>query len=91
MAPSLLSRALGKGKIWVPDPTSSAGAQGRSVPFREDIVKSTIRTTVSVANGHPSVLPPLEMINGKVSCPLSPEILPRVRISMRNGMEYVDP
>ena len=34
------------------------GAYGRNVPFREDIIESVIRTTVSVANGHPLV-PPL--------------------------------
>ena len=74
-----LSRALGRGQSWALDPTSSAGTQGRSVPFREDIVKSVIRSTVLVANGHPSVPPPLEMVNGDGSQPSSPETLPRIR------------
>ena len=58
-----LSRALGRGRSWVPDPASSADAQGRSVPFRQDIVKLVIRSTISVANNHPLVPPPLEMVN----------------------------
>ena len=82
-----LWRTLGRGWSQVPDPASSAGNQDRNVPFREDIVESVIRTTVSVANGHPLVPPPFEMANGNESQPSSHETLPRVRISVRNGME----
>ena len=46
------------------NPVFSVGAYGRNVPFREDIVELVNRTTVSVANSHPSVLPPLEMVSG---------------------------
>ena len=34
-----------------------------NVPFREDVVESAIRTTVSVASGCPLVLDPLETID----------------------------
>ena len=47
VTPPLL-RALGRGQSQVPDPASSAGAQDRSVPFREDIAESVI-------SGHHSV------------------------------------
>ena len=83
-------RALGRGQSQVLDLASSVGTQGRNVPFREDIVESVIRTSVSVANDHPLVPPPLEMVNGNESQPSSPETFPRVR-TVRNGMEYVDP
>ena len=46
------------------DPVFSVGAYGRNAPFREDIVGLVNGTTVSVANGHPSVPSPLEMVNG---------------------------
>ena len=46
------------------DPVSSVGAYGRNVPFREDIVGLVNRATVSVANSHPSVPSPLEIVNG---------------------------
>ena len=91
MGPPPLLRALERDQNWVPDPASSAGPQGRNVPFREDMVESVIRTIVSVANNHPSMLPSLETVDGNEPQPSSPEILPRVRSSMRNGMEYVDP
>ena len=53
MGPPSLSRALRRDQNWVPDPISSADAQGRNVPFREDIVEPVIRTTVSVAHSCP--------------------------------------
>ena len=62
MGPSCLSRAPGRGGNWIQEPASSVGSQGRNIPFK-DIVRSAIRTTVLVANGHPSVLPPLEMVD----------------------------
>ena len=57
------SRAPGRGEKLVPDPASSTGTQGRNVPFGEDIVESAIRSTVSVANVCPTVLPPLETVS----------------------------
>ena len=90
MGPLPLSRASGRGQNWVPDPASSTGAQGRNFPFREDRVESAIRTTVSVANGCPLVPPLLDMVDNDESQPPSPETLPRIRISSRNGVEYAD-
>ena len=58
--PSL--RAPGRGQNLMLEPPPSTGSQGRNILFTEDIVESAIRTTVSVANCHPSVLPPLEMV-----------------------------
>ena len=46
MGPLPLSRALRRGQNWVSGPAFSASAQGRNVPFREDIVELAIRTTV---------------------------------------------
>ena len=57
MGTSPPSKALGRGQDWVPDPASSAGTQGRNVPFGKGVGESAIRTTVSVANGDPSMLP----------------------------------
>ena len=51
----------------MPNPISSVGTHGRNFPFRKDIVESVIKTTVSVVNGHPLVLLPLEMFDGGVS------------------------
>ena len=45
-------------------PTPSIGSQGRNVPFREDVLESAIKTTVSVANCHPLVSPLLETVDG---------------------------
>ena len=84
-----LSRAPGRGWNWIPVPVSSIGSQGRNVPFRGDMVESAIRTAVLVANGHPSVPPPLETVYINDLQPPSPEILPRVRISVRNGVEHM--
>ena len=39
IGPPPLLTALGRGQNWAPDPASSAGAQGKDVPFREDIVE----------------------------------------------------
>ena len=85
-----LSRALGRGINLLADPASSAGAKSRNVPFRVDIVESVFRTTVSVANSHPSILPLWRwlMLMGHDAFP---ETLPRVRITTRNGIGYVDP
>ena len=60
---SLLSQAPGRGQNCIPEPTSSIGSQGRNVPFKEDVVESTIRTSVSVANDHPLVPLPLETVD----------------------------
>ena len=58
LGPPILKRAPGIGQNQIPEPASSIGSQGSNIPFREDVVKSAIWTTVSVTNGHPSVLPP---------------------------------
>ena len=62
MVPPVLS-VPGVGKIKILDPASSAGYQGRKLIFRKDILESAIRSTVSVANGYPSVLSPLGMFD----------------------------
>ena len=54
-------------------------------------MESAVRTTISVTNSHHLVPPPLETTDVNKSWPSSPETLPRVRIAMRNGMEYADP
>ena len=69
MGPPHLSRAPERDQNWIPEPASSVGSQGRNIPFREDIVESPIRTTISVANDHPLVLPPLKMVNINVLQP----------------------
>ena len=64
MGPPSVLTALGRGQNWVPDPAFSVATKGRSVPCREDIVESVITTIVSVANGCPLMLPPLEIVDG---------------------------
>ena len=67
MGPPSLLGALERCQNWILGPVSSAGTQSRNVPFSEDIVESVIRTTVAVANNCPSMLPPLETVNGNES------------------------
>ena len=86
-----LLRALKRGQSWILDPASSTGAQSGNVPFREDIVKSVIRTTVLASHSHPLISPSLEIVNGDKSWPSSQEALPRARVSMRNRREHMNP
>ena len=80
-------------KRWKPqilEPATSIGFWDRNIPFREDIVESAVRTTVSVANCCPLVSPPLEMVDADELQSPSPETLPRVRLSIRNGVEHME-
>ena len=91
MGPPPLLRAPGRGQNQMPEPASSTGSQGRNICFREAIVESVIRTTVLVANSHPLVLPPLEMVNViELQCPAA-ETFPMVSISIRSGVEQWRP
>ena len=74
----------------IPEPVSSICCQGKNIPFREDIVESAIRATVLVANSHPSVPHPLELVNVDELGSPSPGTLSGVSISIRNGMEYME-
>ena len=85
--PPSLRRALGGGQNQILAPASSFGSQGRNIPFREDIVEPAVRTTVSVANNHPWVPPPLETAGSNELQSSSLETPPRVRISNRNGVK----
>ena len=70
-------------------PVSSASTLSGNVPFREDMAKSVIRTTVAVANSCPLIPPPLERVDNKESPPSFPEAHLRTRIPVLNGSKYV--
>ena len=61
MGPPSLLRAPGRGQNWIPEPASSIGSQDSS--FQRRLSGFCLRTTVSVANGNPSVPLLLEMVN----------------------------
>ena len=85
-----LLRAPGIGQNWILEPTSSIGSQCRNIPFREDIVESAVRTTVSVPDSHPSEPSPLQTVNVDASLPPFPETFPRLISSIRNKMENAE-
>ena len=91
LGPFPLLRAPGRGQNQIPEVASSISSQGRNVLFREGIVKSAVRTTVSVANIHPLVPPPLEMVIVDELQHPSSGTLPRINILIRNGVNIRRP
>ena len=87
LGPPPFLRAQGRGWNQILEPASSIGSQGRSIPFREDVVESATRASFLVASNHPSVPPPLEMVNIYELQSPSSGTLPRINISIRNRLK----